>query len=87
MVVELFQPRTLNPEPLNPGERIIRVYPRSSVSPLPLMEMKNWKIAGVIATLVIVMSIPIYYFKVEKAESPRCWQGPRAGSLPPLRAA
>jgi len=30
------------------------------------MEMRSWKIAGFIATLVIVLSIPIYYFRVEK---------------------
>jgi Tfp pilus assembly protein PilF len=29
--------------------------------------MRNWKIAGILATLVIVLSTPIYYFKVEKA--------------------
>jgi tetratricopeptide (TPR) repeat protein len=29
--------------------------------------MRNWKIVGIVATLVIVLSIPIYYFKVEDA--------------------
>jgi len=33
---------------------------------LLLMEMRNWKITGVIATLVIVLSIPIYYLRNEK---------------------
>jgi hypothetical protein len=34
------------------------------------MEIKNWKIAGVIATLVIVISIPIYYFLLEERGAP-----------------
>lgn len=29
--------------------------------------MRNWRIAGFLATLVIVFSIPIYYFRIEKA--------------------
>ncbi len=33
--------------------------------------MRNWKIAGFVATLVIVLSIPIYYLRVEKAGFPR----------------
>jgi Tfp pilus assembly protein PilF len=50
------------------------------------MEMRNWKIAGFIATLVIVLSIPIYYFKVEKFSAPRRGKGEErpatfAGSL------
>ena len=43
------------------------------------MEMKRWKIAGFLATLVIVLSIPIYYFKVEEPGAPRNGRG---GELP-----
>jgi len=32
--------------------------------------MRNWKIAGILATLVIVLSIPIYYLRFEKAGFP-----------------
>jgi tetratricopeptide (TPR) repeat protein len=35
-----------------------------------LLEMRNWKIAGFIATLVIVLSIPIYYLGVEEPGAP-----------------
>ena len=35
-----------------------------------LLEMRNWKIAGFIATLVIVLSIPIYYFLHEAPGTP-----------------
>ncbi len=42
---------------------------------LLLMEMRNWKIAGILATLVIVLSIPIYYLKVERAGVPRSGGG------------
>jgi tetratricopeptide (TPR) repeat protein len=35
------------------------------------VEMRNWKIAGFIATLVIVLSIPIYYLQIEKAGIPQ----------------
>ena len=41
--------------------------------------MKGWKIAGFLATLVIVLSIPIYYFKVEEPGAPRNGRG---GELP-----
>ncbi len=37
---------------------------------MALLETRNWKIAGVVATLVIVLSIPIHYFEVEKARMP-----------------
>jgi tetratricopeptide (TPR) repeat protein len=50
------------------------------------MEMRNWKIAGFLATLMIVLSIPIYYFKVEEAGAPQSGKGEQrpaafAGSL------
>jgi len=50
------------------------------------MEMRNWKIAGLLATLVVVLSIPIYYLRIEKAGVPRngkAEEGPAmfAGSL------
>jgi len=32
-----------------------------------LLEMRNWKIAGFLATLMIVLSIPLYYYKIEEA--------------------
>jgi tetratricopeptide (TPR) repeat protein len=35
-----------------------------------LLEMRSWKIAGFIATLVIVLSIPIYYLGVEESGVP-----------------
>jgi Tfp pilus assembly protein PilF len=37
--------------------------------------MRNWKITGFIATLVIVLSIPIYYLKVERAGVPQSAKG------------
>ena len=53
---------------------------------LLFMEMRNWKIAGFIATLVIVLSIPIYYLRIEKTGVPRTAKGEErpvtfAGSL------
>jgi len=33
---------------------------------LLFMEMRSWKIAGILATLVIVLSIPIYYLRIER---------------------
>jgi predicted CXXCH cytochrome family protein len=32
-----------------------------------LLEMRNWKIAGFLATLMIALSIPLYYYKIEEA--------------------
>ena len=32
--------------------------------------MQNWKLTGIIATLVIVLSIPLYVLKVEYLRSP-----------------
>jgi len=32
------------------------------------MEMRSWKIAGFLATLVIVLSIPIYYLRIERED-------------------
>ena len=32
-----------------------------------LLEMRNWKISGFLATLMIALSIPLYYYKIEEA--------------------
>jgi Tfp pilus assembly protein PilF len=45
------------------------------VSHFLLMEMRNWKIAGILATLVIVLSIPIYYLQIEKDRPAGDWKG------------
>ena len=42
----------------------------SHVVSVALVEMRNWKIAGFIATLVIVLSIPIYYLRIEERGVP-----------------